>query len=315
MKRLVVGLGELLWDVLPDGRKNLGGAPSNFAYHVAQFGLLSMAVSAIGNDALGEETRVALEAKRLEYMLQEVPYPTGQVLVTLDDAGVPAYDIKEGVAWDNIQFTPAMEEMASGCRAVCFGSLAQRGEVSRGTIRRFLEATPSGCMRIFDINLRQAFYTKEIIDESMQLCNVLKMNDEELVTVGRLSGLSGLDTEHICRQLCDAYHLDTLILTCGVNGSYVYTQGKRSFLATPRVDVVDTVGAGDSFTGSFCAARLLGMPVEEAHRLAVDVSAYVCTKNGAMPALPRALTSRLDGRSDGNKTDNSRQPSERACNI
>ncbi|MCD8310409.1 MAG: carbohydrate kinase [Prevotellaceae bacterium] len=294
MKRLVVGLGELLWDVLPDGRKNLGGAPSNFAYHVAQFGLPSMAVSAIGNDVLGEETRMALKAKRLEYMLQQVPYPTGQVLVTLDDAGVPAYDIKEGVAWDNMQFTPQVEEMASGCRAVCFGSLAQRGEVSRGTIRRFLEATPGDCMRIFDINLRQAFYTKEIIEESMRLCNVLKVNDEELVIIGRLFGRAGLGAEHACRQLLGEYHLDTLILTCGVNGSYVFTQGKRSFLATPRVDVVDTVGAGDSFTGSFCAARLRGMSVEEAHRLAVDVSAYVCTKNGAMPQLPRAFTSRLE---------------------
>ncbi|MCD8293529.1 MAG: carbohydrate kinase [Prevotellaceae bacterium] len=293
MKQLVVGLGELLWDVLPDGRKNLGGAPSNFAYHVGQFGLPSMAVSAIGTDALGEETRKALDGKKLRYALQEVPYPTGQVLVTLDDAGVPVYDIKEGVAWDNIQFTPAMEEIARSCRAVCFGSLAQRGETSRGTIRRFLETTPNGCMRIFDINLRQNFYTKEIIQESMQVCNILKINDEELVTVGRLFGWPGLDAEHTCRQLLNDFHFDTLILTCGVNGSYVFTQGKRSFLTTPRVDVVDTVGAGDSFAGSFCAARLLGMPLEEAHRLAVDVSAYVCTKNGAMPSIPTVITSRL----------------------
>lgn len=159
MKQYVVGLGETLWDVLPEGKK-LGGAPANFAYHVGQFGLDSLAVSALGQDKLGDETIEALESKRLGYVMPRVPYPTGTVQVSLDDAGVPTYEIKENVAWDNIPFTSEIEEVAHGCRAVCFGSLAQRNIVSRSTIRKFLEATPKDCLRIFDINLRQNFYTK-----------------------------------------------------------------------------------------------------------------------------------------------------------
>ncbi len=290
---MVVGLGEILWDVLPDGRKNLGGAPSNFAFHAGQFGPEAVAVSAIGTDALAEETCRALDGKGLRYEMQRVPYPTGTVLVTLDSEGVPAYDIKENVAWDNMEFTPKMEDMALNCRAVCFGSLAQRSEVSRETIRKFVKATPEDCMRIFDINLRQSFYTKEIIRQSLGMCNVLKINDEELVTIGRLFGYPGLDAEHKCWLLLEKYGLDTLILTCGVNGSYVFTKGKTSFISTPKVDVVDTVGAGDSFTGSFCAARLKGMSVEDAHRLAVEVSAFVCTRNGAMPPLPETFRKRV----------------------
>ena len=292
MKNIVAGLGEALWDVLPDGRK-LGGAPANFAYHAGQFGMDTVAVSALGDDSLGDETCAELDSKALRHLMPRVSFPTGTVQVTLDKAGVPAYDIKEGVAWDNIPFTPEMESLARGCRAVCFGSLAQRNAVSRGTIHRFLKATPKDCMRIFDINLRQNFYTKEVIRESLRMCNVLKINDEELVIIGRMFGYPGLDMSNKCWLLLGKYNLDLLVLTCGVNGSYVFTHGEMSFFETPRVEVADTVGAGDSFTGSLCAALISGMPVAEAHRLAVDVSAYVCTQNGAMPELPEGLTSRI----------------------
>lgn len=292
MKNIVAGLGEALWDVLPDGRK-LGGAPANFAYHAGQFGMDTVAVSALGDDSLGDETCAELDGKGLRHLMPRVPFPTGTVQVTLDKAGVPAYDIKEGVAWDNIPFTPEMESLARGCRAVCFGSLAQRNTVSRDTIHRFLKATPKDCMRIFDINLRQNFYTKEVIQESLRMCNVLKINDEELVIIGRMFGYPGLDMSNKCWLLLGKYNLDLLVLTCGVNGSYVFTHGEMSFFETPRVEVADTVGAGDSFTGSLCAALISGMPVAEAHRLAVDVSAYVCTQNGAMPELPEGLTSRI----------------------
>ena len=224
--------------------------------------------------------------------MPRLDYPTGTVQVTLDKSGVPAYDIKEGVAWDNIPFTPEIEEIAHNCRAVCFGSLAQRSKVSRETIRKFVKATPKNCMRIFDINLRQSFYTKEVIQESLRLCNVLKINDEELVTIGRMFGYPGLDMSNKCWLLLGKYNLDVLVLTCGINGSYVFTRGEMSFQTTPKVKVADTVGAGDSFTGSFCAALINGMPIAEAHKLAVDVSAYVCTQNGAMPVLPVELTSR-----------------------
>ena len=294
MKQLVVGLGEALWDVLPEGKK-LGGAPANFAYHAGQFlGQDSaLAVSALGEDKLAEETIVALEEHQLRYLMPRVPYPTGTVQVTLDEQGVPTYDIRENVAWDNIPFTPEIEEAARNCRAVCFGSLAQRNVVSRENIHRFLDATPKDCMKIFDINLRQNFYTREVIQESMQRCNVLKINDEELVIIGRMFGYPGLDMENKCWLILGKYNLDMLVLTCGTNGSYVFAPGQMFFRETPKVQVADTVGAGDSFTGSFCSAILSGKSIAEAHELAVEVSAYVCTQNGAMPALPAELLHRL----------------------
>ena len=287
-KRMIVGLGEALWDVLPEGKK-LGGAPANFAYHTGQFGLDTLAVSALGEDRLGDETIAAIEEHGLNYMMPRVPYPTGTVQVTLDDEGIPAYDIKENVAWDNIPFTDEMKAVAQNCRAVCFGSLAQRNVVSRETIKKFLSATPDDCMKIFDINLRQNFYTKEVIDDSLHLCNVLKINDEELVVIGRMFGYPGLDMQDKCWLLLGKYNLDILVLTCGVNGSYVFTPGSMSFYETPKVEVADTVGAGDSFTGTFCACILKGKSVADAHRIAVDASAFVCTQKGAMPKLPDTI--------------------------
>lgn len=290
---IIVGLGEALWDVLPEGKK-LGGAPANFAYHVKQFGFNSMAVSAVGNDKLGEETLAALNEKGLDYIMAQVPYPTGTVQVTLDEDGIPTYDIRENVAWDNIPFTPEIEDLARNCRAVCFGSLAQRNVVSRETIYKFLDtmSTGDGRLRIFDINLRQNFYTKEIIAESLYRCNILKINDEELVAIGRMFGYPGLDMRDKCWLLLGKCNLDMLVLTCGTNGSYVFTPGNVSFQETPLVEVADTVGAGDSFTGAFCSAILKGMSVADAHKLAVKVSAYVCTQSGAMPELPKELTQR-----------------------
>lgn len=278
-------MGEALWDVLPDGKK-LGGAPANFAYHAGQFGLQTIAVSALGEDALSKETVQQLEEKKLNYEMPRVPYPTGTVLVELDAEGIPTYDIKENVAWDNIPFSESIENIARHAQAVCFGSLAQRNVVSRETIYKFLDSTPSDCVKIFDINLRQQFYTKEVIQESLKRCNILKINDEELITIGRMFGYPGLDIENKCFLILGKYNLDMLVLTCGVNGSYVFTPGKVSYQPTLKVEVADTVGAGDSFTGSFCAAILRGKTVEEAHQLAVRVSAYVCTQNGAMPQIP-----------------------------
>ena len=289
-KRYVVGLGEVLWDVLPEGKK-LGGAPANFAYHAGQFlGMNNtIAVSALGNDKLADETIEALKEHELNDLLPRVPYPTGTVQVQLDEQGIPTYDIKENVAWDNIPFDDDIAEIARNCRAVCFGSLAQRNVVSRQTIQKFLDATPADCLKIFDINLRQQFYTQEVIRESLQRCNILKINDEELVLIGRMFGYPGLDIENKCWLILGKYNLDMLVLTCGTNGSYVFSPGQMSFQETPKVTVADTVGAGDSFTGSFCAAILNGRPVAEAHKLAVEVSAYVCTQNGAMPVIPPTI--------------------------
>lgn len=290
MNDIVVGMGEALWDVLPEGKK-IGGAPANFAYHVSQFGLPSRVVSAIGNDPLGREIVENFTSKGLNHLIEEVPYPTGTVQVEIDPAGVPQYDIKENVAWDNIPYTARLEALAGQTRAVCFGSLAQRNVVSRDTINRFLDAMPqtADSLVVFDVNLRQGFYTKEILCNSMKRCNILKINDEELVTVSRMFGYPGIDLQDKCWILLGKYNLRMLILTCGINGSYVFTPGNVSFQPTPKVEVADTVGAGDSFTAAFIASLLKGKSVAEAHALAVRTSAFVCTRKGAMPELPPDL--------------------------
>lgn len=294
MNEIIVGMGEALWDCLPEGKK-IGGAPANFAYHVSQFGFDSRVVSAVGEDANGEEILEVFQQKKLKTAIEQVPYPTGTVQVTLDAVGVPQYEIKEGVAWDNIPFTDELKKLALRTRAVCFGSLAQRSVVSRNTINKFLDTMPDieGQLKIFDINLRQNFYTKEVLCESMRRCNVLKINDEELVTISRIFGYPGIDLQDKCWILLAKYNLKMLILTCGTNGSYVFTPGEVSIQETPKVPVADTVGAGDSFTAAFTASILNGMSVPEAHKLAVEVSAYVCTQSGAMPELPAALKNRI----------------------
>ena len=283
MKNIVVGLGEILWDVFPE-RKVLGGAPANFAYHASQFGFNGYAVSAIGDDLLGKEILTSLEEKGLNYLLEKTDYPTGTVQVTLNKAGVPQYEICENVAWDNIPFTARTENLAKNTQTVCFGSLAQRNNVSRETIRKFINAMPEDSLKIFDINLRLNFYSKEIIHESLEMSNMMKINDEEVVKVANLYGWKG-DEQEICGRLLEDYKLDILVLTKGTDGSFVFTPRQTSYQPTPKVHVADTVGAGDSFTAAFVAAYLHGERIEDAHQLAVEVSAYVCLQHGAMPKL------------------------------
>lgn len=287
MNKVIVGLGEILWDVFPE-RKVLGGAPANFAYHVSQFGFNGYALSAIGNDLLGKEILSTLESKQLNYLVEMTDFPTGTVQVTLSGDGIPQYEICENVAWDNIPFTNRTENLAKNTAAVCFGSLAQRNEVSRNTILRFLETVPEDCLKIFDINLRQHFYTKEVIEGSLKIANVLKINDEEVCVVSELFGLGELNEQEICIHLLKEYHLSVVILTKGVGGSIVFTPKETSYLPTPKVHVADTVGAGDSFTAAFVAAYLHGDRISDAHQLAVEVSAYVCQQHGAMPVLADA---------------------------
>lgn len=291
MNEIVVGMGEALWDVLPEGKK-IGGAPANFAYHVSQFGLPSCVVSAIGDDALGKEIIENFTSKGLDQLIAEVPYPTGTVQVEIDQTGIPLYDIKENVAWDNIPYTEHLDALAKRTKAVCFGSLAQRNVVSRETINHFLDTMPKDDdnLVVFDVNLRQGFYNKEILCKSMQNCNILKINEEELITVSRMFGYPGIDLQDKCWILLGKYNLKMLILTCGINGSYVFTPGNVSFQPTPKVEVADTVGAGDSFTAAFIASILKGKSVTEAHTIAVKTSAFVCTQKGAMPILPPEYT-------------------------
>lgn len=279
----------MLYDVLPEGAK-LGGAPANFAYHVSQFGFDAMAISAVGDDILGERARKTFDKAGLKYIIPTVGYPTGTVNVALNEAGVPTYTFTPDIAWDHLPFTPEMEQAAKDCRTVCFGTLAQRSEESRKTIYEFLSTVPSDCLKIFDINLRGDFYNKETISESLHHCDILKINDEELIILGRMFDYPGLDMEEKCRIIMRRYHLKAIVLTCGTNGSYVFAPKEYvSFKPTPKVEVADTVGAGDSFTAAFTASLLAGKSIEEAHEKAVEASAYVCTQKGAMPRLPREI--------------------------
>lgn len=291
MKELIVGLGEILWDIFPES-KVLGGAPANFAYHATQLGGNGFVVSAIGDDRLGREIIPTLQNKGLESYLETTDYPTGTVKVTIDKQGIPDYEIVENVAWDNISFNTHIENIARNTIAVCFGTLAQRNLLSRKTINRFLETIPENCLKIFDINLRQQYYSKEIIEGSLSIANVLKINDEELVILSEMLCIGGNEKD-LCLCLLDMYNLNVIILTKGISGSWIFTPDESSFLPTPKVKVVDTVGAGDSFTAAFTIAILNGKPLKEAHTLAVEVSAYVCRQQGAMPQLPKSFREKI----------------------
>lgn len=289
----VIGMGEVLWDLLPEGPKP-GGAPANFAYHAAQFGLPARIVSAVGDDEPGDRLLEEFGRLGLKCEIERVPYPTGSVRIALDAAGVPRYEFPPEVAWDNIPFTPRLDELARATRAVCFGTLAQRSPASQATIGRFLDAMPRTAdrWRIFDINLRQRFYTEPTILRSLERCDLLKINDEELEVLTPMLALPAGGVEARCRALVARYGLRAAVLTCGARGSYVITADETSYLPTPKVEVVDTVGAGDSFTASFTAALLRGRTLRAAHALAVEVSAWVCTQAGAMPRLPEELLRR-----------------------
>lgn len=281
MEGKIIGLGEILWDMLPTG-KQLGGAPANFAYHVCRLGGNGWAVSAISDDELGREIKNTLSTKKLNTILEEVNEPTGTVQVTLNAAGVPTYDITEGVAWDHIPFTERIGNLAKETSAVCFGTLAQRSPESRATIHKFIESMPAGSLKVYDINLRQKYYDEKIISDSLRLADILKINDEELEIVSRMLCLSGTSEER-CRAISREFNLKFVILTMGGDGSKVILED-RVHLSTPgKINIVDTVGAGDSFTAAFMLAYLRGESIENAHTLATEVSSYVCTKAGAMP--------------------------------
>ena len=287
----VVGFGEVLWDFLMKERMyKLGGAPFNFAYHTKQFGLNSLIISAIGEDDLGRKLEQAIQEKQLPYQLAHLPQETGVVNVINTD-GIPQYEILENKAWDYIPLSEEVLQIAAQTQAICFGSLAQRNSVTRATLYAFLEAMPADALRIFDINLRQNWYSEEIITTSLQKANILKINEEELHILQQMFNHTNRNEENTCRQLMQDYQLDMLILTCGNKGSYVFSREEMSYLTTREVEVEDTVGAGDSFTASFIASILGGKSLREAHRIAAQVSAYVCTQSGATPIIPDNLKS------------------------
>lgn len=272
-KPVVVGIGELLWDMLPTGKK-AGGAPINFVYHASRLGAEGYAISAVGDDELDNNS--------IRYLIEKVPYPTGTVQVTLQN-GVPDYIINERVAWDHLSPTSNAIDLAERADAICFGTLGQRSAQSRETIQAILSFAPDDAYRCFDINLRQHYYTKELIEESLYLANVLKVNDGELVVLREMFHLEGTDKE-VAHWFIERYNLRLVVLTAGSAYSTIYTANEESTLQTPEVQVADTVGAGDAFSGALIISLLKGASLKEAHEFAVRTAAYVCTKEGAWPA-------------------------------
>lgn len=286
-KPVVVGIGEVLWDVLPTG-KRAGGAPINFVYHATRMGAEGYAISAVGNDVSGTEIIQELDKNHIisEY-INTVEYPTGSVMVELQK-GIPTYTIIEGVAWDHIPLTQPAIDLMKRADAVCFGTLAQRAPESRATLRTLLSYMPDDALRFFDINIRQSYYSKELIEELLEQANIFKINDEELEMLRPMFGLEGR-IEDVCRQLVARYNLRYLILTAGADFSTIYSPVEASTIPTPKVKVADTVGAGDSFSGAFVYSLLTGKSLREAHQKAVEIAAFVCTQSGAWPAYPKTL--------------------------
>lgn len=276
----VVGIGELLWDVFPD-QKKAGGAPINFVYHATQMGAEGTAISAVGNDVFGTEIVMQLEKNGICNSIEKVEHPTGSVLVELDN-GSPTYTIIEHVAWDYLPLTQQAIELVKKADAICFGTLAQRAPVSHETIATLLSYARKDALRFFDINIRQHYYSKELIEASLEKANVFKLNDEELILLRPMFQLEGSD-EEVCRWFMRQYNLRYLVLTGGSVFSTIYSETEESTLPTPKVSVADTVGAGDSFSGAFIYSILTGKSLQEAHQKAVDIAAFVCTQQGAWP--------------------------------
>ena len=280
-KPVVVGIGELLWDLLPTG-KTAGGAPINFVYHASRLGAEGYAISAIGDDDNGRDILSELDKYKIQYLIEKLPYPTGTVHVDIEDDGIPHYTITERVAWDHMSPTSDAVDLAERADAICFGALGQRCQQSRETIQAILSFAPDSAYRLFDINLRQHYYNKVLIEESLYLANVLKMNDDEMSELKNLFGLKGTE-EEVANWFMENYNLRMVVLTAGADYSTVYTPDEVSTLATPKVDVVDTVGAGDAFSAALVMSLLKGQTLREAHECDVKISAFVCSHKGAWP--------------------------------
>jgi len=281
---LIAGIGELLWDILPSGRQ-LGGAPCNFVFHAMQAGCTGFTVSSIGKDSLGKELIQNINELGISNQyIQENEFPTSTVTVKLDEEGHPDFTIHENVAWDHIRWNMDLEKLAKKLDAVCFGSLAQRNPESENSIRSFVEATSPECLRVFDINLRQHYYSKEIIINSLELADILKLNEDELPIVSRYLGFKG-NRELQLDQILSHFNLKYVVYTLGSKGSIIISAQEASFIEVPKVQVSDTVGAGDSFTAIFISGILKGIPLKEIHKKATEISAYVCTQKGATPKL------------------------------
>jgi fructokinase len=283
---LVVGLGEVLWDVYPDAER-FGGAPANFACHAASLDAESWMVTAVGIDELGTRAVDILGRHGVESacVARDPAHPTGTVDVVLDSVGRASYEFADNTAWDHLVWSDALESLARRCDAVCFGTLAQRSSQSRETIQRFVKTTRSSALRMFDVNLRQQFYDAAVIDQSLRLATALKLNEEELPIVARLCGVDASSPRAAMRALMRMYSLRLVALTCGPDGATLIAGAEESTAPALNTTVVDTVGAGDAFTAAVVVDFLAGLPLAEVNAHANAVASFVCSQPGAVAAV------------------------------
>lgn len=300
MSLTAVGIGEILWDVFPDGA-HFGGAPANFAAHIASLQAKAFVVSRIGTDELGKKAEQRLAENQIDatYVQIDEKHPTGTVDVQLSSDGKATYEFASDTAWDHLQWHDDLSTLASQCDVVCFGTLGQRSPIARQSIRNFVEATSSDCLRVLDVNLRQEFFDSEIIRHSLKIANAFKLNDEELPTVMKLCGMTDTSSLEINSpqyqqavwDLAHRFDLKWITITAGGDGAALYIDNQIFNQSTPETEVVDTVGAGDSFTATLVADLCRGVSPADALRHATHVAAFVCTQPGATPKLPTELLS------------------------
>jgi fructokinase len=298
----IIGIGEVLWDLLPSGAK-LGGAPANFAYHAHALGASARVVTRVGHDELGQQIRLRFEAQGIAdgTVQMDDEAPTGTVTVALSENGIPNYIIHENVAWDRLQVTnPALTAIREA-DAICFGSLAQRSEPSRTAIQRLVSAAPADALRVFDVNLRQKYFSRDVVEQSLRLANVLKLNDAELPILAELFGLQGSTRQQI-ELLAKKFSLQLVALTRGPAGSLLYQNGQWSDCPSVPIEIVDTVGAGDAFTAALVMGLLKKMGLDEINFLADEVARYVCSCSGATPPLPKKFSERFSAHDSARKT-------------
>jgi len=287
---VIAAIGEVLWDVYPDAAR-FGGAPANFACHASALGADAVLISAVGVDELGDRALETLSRHLVDSncVARDNDHPTGQVNVTLDVSGRAIYLFAENSAWDHLRWSHEVESIARQADAVCFGTLAQRSRDSRDAIRKFVELTPAGTLRMFDVNLRQNFYDAEMIEASLKLATAVKLNEEELPIVARLCGVLGVNARGMLRGLVERYELWIAALTCGSDGALLMTSDQESRCPALPTAVVDTVGAGDAFTATLVMDFLHGVPLGEINQHANAVASFICSQAGAVAELPPQL--------------------------
>lgn len=293
MGKNILAIGEVLWDLLPSG-KQLGGAPANFTHTAQCLEANATLLSRIGEDQAGKELLQVFQDKNLSTDLLQIDNskPTGVVHIHFTDKGEPYYQIENTVAWDYIAVTPQALAAAAQADAIYFGSLSQRSATTASTLSTLLAAAPEQATIVFDLNLRQDFFNRQIIEASLQAATVAKLNHEELAELSKLFNLQGTSEQKI-HWLAERYQINTVALTNGAEGSILYHQGEWSYQPTKAEIIVDTVGAGDAFTAALTAAFIHGLDAEASHQLAADTAAYLCSQSGGMPNLPTSISERL----------------------